>query len=305
MLLPILLTGAYLITESKHVEMYGLASDSSTLFGIVEGFLRSGGWSKYVLLPYICANLGFWSTSIGSYIYTVTCGTSANLIQYGNLTRQSRMKKQSSKISFKVQLAEAIKITFVMFGLNTLIGKYFFQYLVASPDTMWPDAKTFFMQFTAMMVFYDFFLYWQHRSAHAFDTGYGWHSHQRHHEAQTPIAMNAAIIGFWDEVEAAGCVYLSAFVVQPHPVSYAFAVAGILSESASTHSGICDSAWCDFIELRFLPGRADVRMHDFHHMYSNNKGGRNFGQSLWIWDYAFGTLATIHPNGKNKVVHND
>ena len=97
-------------------------------------------------------------------------------------------------------------------------------------------------------------------------------------------------------------MYLSAFVVQPHPVSYAFAVAGILSELASVHSGICDSAWFDFITLRFLPGRADVRMHDSQHMYSNHKGGRNFGHFFWVWDYAFGTLA-IHSIGKKKVAH--
>ena len=151
MLLPILLTGAFLITESERVEMNGLAS-GSTLVGIVEGFLRSE-WSTYVLLPYICANLGFWSASIVSYIYTVSsCGTSANLIQYGNLKRESRIKKQSAKISLKVQFTEAIKTTFVMFGLNVLVGKYFFQYFVASHDTMWPDAKTFLMQFTAMFV---------------------------------------------------------------------------------------------------------------------------------------------------------
>ena len=300
MLLPILLTGAYLITESKHVEMYGLASDS-TLFGIVEGLLRSE-WSAHVLLPYVCANLGFWSTSIGSHIYTVSCGTSANLIQYGNLKRESRMKKQSAKISLKVQFTEAIKTTFVMFGLNVLVGKYFFQYFVASHDTMWPDAKTFLMQFTAMFVSFDFFEYWQHRSAHTFDIGYCWHSHQRHHDVQTPIALTASIIGFWDEVEAAACIYLSAFIVQPHPVSYVFAIAGILSELASVHSGI-DSNWFDFITLRFLPGRADIHVHDAHHMYSNSRGGKNFGHFFWVWDYAFGTLA-IHSNGKDKVLRN-
>jgi sterol desaturase/sphingolipid hydroxylase (fatty acid hydroxylase superfamily) len=298
MLLPILLTGAFLITESKHVEMNGLAS-SSALFGIVEGFLRSGEWSAYVLLPYICANLGFWSTSIGSYIYTVSCGTPANLIQYGNLlTRQSRMKKQSSKISLKVQLSEAIIVTFGLLGLNALIGKYFFQYPVVSPDNMWPDAKTFLMQFTAIFVSFDFFAYWQHRYAHVFDIG--WHSHKKHHEVQTPIAMNAFITGFWDELQVAACVYLSAFIVQPHPLSYAFAVAGIFSEVASVHSGI-DSAWFNFITLRFLPGRADIRLHDSHHMYSNNKGGRNFGHLFWVWDHAFGTLA-IYSNDY-KVVH--
>ena len=187
-----------------------------------------------------------------------------------------------------------------MFGLNVVfIGKYFFQYLIASPDTMWPDAKTFFMQFTAMFVSFDFFLYWQHRSSHAFDIA--WHSHKKHHEVQTPIAMTASIIGFWDELEVSACIYLSAFVVQPHPVSYAFALAGILSEFVNVHSGICDSAWLDFITLRFLPGRADARLHDSHHMYSHNKGGRNFGHFFWVWDYAFGTLA-IHSNGKKKVV---
>ena len=211
------------------------------------------------------------------------------------------MKTQFSKVSLKVHLTEAIKTLIgLFFGSNVLIGKYFFQYLVASPDNMWPDAKTFLMQFTAMFVSFDFFLYWQHRYAHAFDIG--WYSHKKHHEVQTPIALTTSFAGIWDEVTIGVGLYLSALIIQPHPVSYSFAVAGILSELASVHSGI-DSNWFDFITLRFLPGRADVRLHDSHHMYSNSRVGRNFGHFFWVWDYAFGTLA-IHSNVKNKVVHN-
>ena len=115
-----------------------------------------------------------------------------------------------------------------------------------------------------------------------------WQHYALSSEVKFPFALSSSHFDPIDEIFVAIYAYLSTLLVQP---SYTFAIAGILSEVAAVHTGL-NSGLLDFITLRFLSGRADICLHDHHHMCSDNHmRGRNFGHFLWIWDYAFGSLA--------------
>jgi len=290
MLLPILVAGALLIQDSANS---GVVAENFASF-----FLQNDHFS-YGVLPFVFANIGFWVTVFVSNVYTLYCGTT-NQIEYGTKSRSSSLKESLSVISMKTQLWGAIKTVLIFFGLNTMVvGKYFFQHFVTHPEMVFPDMQSFLNQITGMIVLFDFFLYWQHRGGHTLEIM--WNSHKTHHLVKTPVAVSAPLTGTFDELTSASLIYLSALFVQPHPVSYAFAIACILSELTALHTGL-DSAWFDFITLRFLPGRLDIRMHDHHHKYSGKMGGYNYGHFFWIWDYAFGTLHQSTMLSKKQVM---
>ena len=229
--------------------------------------------------------MGFWFTAIVCDVYSTTSSSTSSHIVYHNKSRSFRRKE--GNVTFASELRNAFLTTVIGQGLNVTIGKTFFQSIVATPVTMLPDFGTFLLQFALMVIVFDFSLYFQHRAGH---TNIGWRFHQTHHTQSTPIGLSAATVNFVDQIEVAACVYLSAFIVQPHPVAYAFSIAGILSDLVVVHTGL-DCQWLKILLLRFLLGCVEVHMHDHHHMYSNGKGGKNYGAFFWIWDYMFGTLA--------------
>jgi sterol desaturase/sphingolipid hydroxylase (fatty acid hydroxylase superfamily) len=85
---------------------------------------------------------------------------------------------------------------------------------------------------------------------------------------------------------------LSTAIVRPHPLTaYAYTI-WRLAENVVNHSGL-ESTLLNVLFLKFLPGRASVSHHDYHHKFSNYSGNaKNYAEFFWIWDYLFGTLST-------------
>ena len=278
----IILIFAYLLLWNESTSILAANENLSAAF---EELILANGWAAWSIFPYVAANIGFWFTAIVCDVYSTTFSSTSSHVVYCNKSRSSR--KKEGNVTIASELGNAFLTTVIGQGLNVTIGKSFFQSLGTAPVTMLPDFRTFLVQFALMVTLFDFALYCQHRASH---TDIMWRFHQTHHANSTPIGLSAATLSVVEEIESAACVYLSALIVQPHPVTYACSIAGILSDLVIVHTGL-DCQWLKILSLRFLPGRAEVHMHDHHHMYSDGKGGKNFGSSFWIWDYMFGTLA--------------
>ena len=283
----LLLVSAHSLLWNTKTSVFSTTDNNATT--AIESLVLENGWFAWSVLPYIFANIGFWFTAIACDVYStkIIGATSNEEIEYGNkLDRASR--REMAGITIGRHLPKALFTTIVMQVPNAAVGKHFFQFLGSPPETMLPNFQIFLIHFACMQALFDFFLYCQHRASHV--RKYLWHYHREHHEVLTTIGISATHVDIRDQALTALCVYLAAFIVQPHPVTYAISVAGILSELVIVHSGL-DSPVLNFIGLRFLPGRASTRFHDYHHMYSNHMGGTNFGHLFWIWDYTFGTQA--------------
>jgi sterol desaturase/sphingolipid hydroxylase (fatty acid hydroxylase superfamily) len=82
-------------------------------------------------------------------------------------------------------------------------------------------------------------------------------------------------------------------VVRPNPGVLYIYIAARLAENALNHSGV-DSFLLDLLTLKTLPFRAPAAFHDAHHKYCNHAyKASNYGESFWLWDWAFGTLCPL------------
>lgn len=80
--------------------------------------------------------------------------------------------------------------------------------------------------------------------------------------------------------------------MRPHPLIFNIYVALRIGENVLNHSGL-DDGLVNLLTLKFLPGRASIAHHDYHHQWSNyGNNAKNFGENFWLWDWAFGTLST-------------
>ena len=93
---------------------------------------------------------------------------------------------------------------------------------------------------------------------------------------------------------------LAAAVARPCPAAlYAFFFARV-AENTLNHSGL-DSPLLDALCLKALPFRVSAAFHDSHHRFSNHaKNARNYAESFWVFDWAFGTLSPLagFPQGR-------
>ena len=91
-------------------------------------------------------------------------------------------------------------------------------------------------------------------------------------------------------------ILLASVVVFPHPITlYAYIVARI-AENTINHSGV-DNWFVDAVFMKFLPFRAKVAHHDYHHKFSNHaSNAKNFGENWTLWDDLFGTVSHLRPS---------
>ena len=75
---------------------------------------------------------------------------------------------------------------------------------------------------------------------------------------------------------------LASAAVRPHPVTFNIYVALRIAENVLNHSGL-DDRLVDLVTLKFLPGRARIAHHDYHHLNSNyGANAKNFGENFWL-----------------------
>eukprot|EP00878_Enallax_costatus_P043042 GHUV01050652.1.p2 GENE.GHUV01050652.1~~GHUV01050652.1.p2 ORF type:complete len:104 (+),score=4.89 GHUV01050652.1:360-671(+) len=73
------------------------------------------------------------------------------------------------------------------------------------------------------------------------------------------------------------------------------------AENGLNHSGL-DSWLLDLVTLKSLTFRAPASFHDAHHKFSNHAhNAKNYGESLWLWDWMFGTTSLLTGKAAWKV----
>jgi len=160
-----------------------------------------------------------------------------------------------------------------------------------------PTLDEFVIQFLIMEVAHDFLLYWGHRIQH--DIPFLWkHFHSLHHDVETVSAISTGQIHTVDAFLQGEIPILGAAIfAQAHPVSFFVSTIAQVSQNVLNHSGL-DSPILDFLAMRWLPGRAPPKFHDYHHQFVNYSGNaKNFGENFRIWDIAFGTASKGALNG--------
>lgn len=220
----------------------------------------------------------------------------AAAIEYAKDKGQSRdevVKAMHTKVTFRQQLHGAIC---TMLGPNVFLNGLLSAVLMPlriklSASDPLPSIKEFSITFAIMYVIGDLGLYWGHRIQHEID--FLWkRCHSVHHSVDAPTPMTTLYIDSTDATLQAGLpIILAAFAVQPHPVTFYAYVAARTAENVLNHCGT-DYWLINWLTLKILPFRAGIDHHDYHHKFSGHAGiVKNLGESFWIWDWMFGTLA--------------
>jgi sterol desaturase/sphingolipid hydroxylase (fatty acid hydroxylase superfamily) len=145
-----------------------------------------------------------------------------------------------------------------------------------------PSYFTFLWQLILSVIIEDFFFYFSHRALH---TPYLYvRIHKKHHEFYNTISF-ASVYAHWLEFIIGNAMPMlgSLILLQKHLhiityTGYAyFRIAG----TYAGHSGY-EFPWHPF---KFFAFNAETGFHNYHHL----KNIGNYGSSLWIWDYYFGT----------------
>jgi sterol desaturase/sphingolipid hydroxylase (fatty acid hydroxylase superfamily) len=245
--------------------------------------------------PVLCYIVGYSVTAI-----TLECAIRTNWAKDKMIThikgvdRDTAIQKTQAKIPFTKQLKCVLMQLFGPTAIfNGVLGYFAFQKLkINKVYPLTPTWQEGLIQFVALQLIGDFLLYWGHRIQH--DIPYLWKNfHSLHHTLDTPTPIGTIYIDSVDAtLQGALPLLLSTAIVRPHPLTaYAYTI-WRLAENVVNHSGL-ESTLLNVLFLKFLPGRASVSHHDYHHKFSNYSGNaKNYAEFFWIWDYLFGTLST-------------
>ena len=91
-------------------------------------------------------------------------------------------------------------------------------------------------------------------------------------------------------------ILLASVTVYPHPVTLYLYLVARIAENTINHSGV-DHWLVDALFMKFLPFRAPIAHHDYHHKFSNlASNAKNFGENWTLWDNLFGTMSHLRPS---------
>ncbi|KAI8469562.1 MAG: fatty acid hydroxylase superfamily-domain-containing protein [Monoraphidium minutum] len=213
----------------------------------------------------------------------------------GSKPRRAALAESHARVPYRTQLLGCARHLLLGWpplangaGLTLLMGWACPQVSSWMPAT-WGAAV---LQFLALVVLGDFGLYWGHRVQH--EVEFLWRFHALHHSIATPSPFSTLYIHKTDAALQGSIPFaIAALIVKPAPaVLYAFLAARI-AENALNHSGL-DSRLLDLLTLKALPLRAAASFHDAHHKFCNHpRGARNYAESFWVFDWAFGTLSPL------------
>lgn len=257
-----------------------------------------GQWLKnpgltWAVGPLVCYILGYSISAITLEAVIRTSWAKDKMITHiKGVDRDTAIANTQSKIPLSTQLKCVLMQLFGPTAIfNGCLGYYAFTKLkkdITYP--LYPSLGSGLLQVFALQLVGDFFLYWGHRIQH--DIPYLWKNyHSYHHTLDTPTPIGTIYIDSVDAtLQGALPLMLSTAIVQPHPLCAYIYTFLRLSENVLNHSGL-ESWFLNLIYLKFLPGRASVSHHDYHHKFSNYAGNaKNYAEFFWIWDYVFGTL---------------
>lgn len=248
-------------------------------------------WALGPVTVYI---LAYSSSAIAmEYLITTSWAEDKLIAQTKGISRREAIKKTREKVPVKQQLKNILS---QLVG-PTAIFNAGLAYKMATtfiPQVKYPllpsSLPTAALQFVAMELVGDFFLYWGHRIQH--DIPFFWENfHSLHHTLDTPTPIGTIYIHPVDAtLQGALPLLFALLAIRPHPLIAYLYIFSRISENVFHHSGL-DSGLLNLLYLKFLPGRACVAHHDAHHKFSNYaRNAKNYGENFWIWDYIFGTL---------------
>ncbi len=160
----------------------------------------------------------------------------------------------------------------VLFGLSWLGGP---------SRGLWPDAWPLACQVLLGLVALEFALYWAHRLAHQWPSL--WHFHAVHHSVTRLWAINNGRFHFVDAVKSVlpGIALLILLGAPANVLTWLSALGAYIG--ILTHCNVA---------MRFGPLSVvfnTPELHRWHHSKDLREGNKNYGESLMIWDWVFGT----------------
>eukprot|EP00940_MAST-03C_sp_MAST-3C-sp2_P000120 g120.t1 len=237
-------------------------------------------------------SIGFCLVSGAFTAATYYAGASRLESAYDNLQRDApeRWKIQRERVLDPKRHAEAVRWSLINSFLAGVVGTGIFMIHLARTRSGGDPLLTtyftlddaegawsrFFAEIAFVYVWIDLWAYWAHRFLHMkciYKYVHKWHHRYQPPTAFTAFAMHPLEFIFFQMGGISCC-----FLFRIHIVAFMANALLVAYHGQVDHSGI------DF--EGDLPWQPSVHFHDDHHKYFHV----NFGQSLIVWDWLFGTL---------------
>ena len=160
-----------------------------------------------------------------------------------------------------------------MMGLSTL--------LAGGRAGVWPHGWPLPLQVALGLAVLEFALYWAHRLAHEWRPA--WYFHAVHHSVERLWVVNNGRFHFIDAIKSVlpGIALLALLGAPIDVLTWLSALGAYIG--MMTHCNVA---------MRFGPLSAvfnTPELHRWHHSQVLREGNKNYGESLMLWDWVFGT----------------
>ena len=146
---------------------------------------------------------------------------------------------------------------------------------------LWPTQWPLALQIVLGLVLVEFPLYWAHRLAHEWK--WLWYFHAVHHSVTRLSPINNGRFHFVDGVKSVlpGIVLLTALGAPPDVLTWLTALGAYIG--TLTHCNV--EMRLGVLSLLFCT----PELHRWHHSKDLREGNTNYGESVMLWDWVFGT----------------
>lgn len=167
-----------------------------------------------------------------------------------------------------------------MLAFSGMVGLAMGATLFSGPG-VWPHGWPLWVQVVLGLAVLEFALYWAHRIAHEWRPL--WHFHAVHHSVGKLWVVNNGRFHFVDAIKSVlpGILLLTVLGAPLDVLTWLSALGAYIG--MMTHSNA---------EMRFGPLSwvfNTPELHRWHHSRDIREGNRNYGESLMLWDWVFGT----------------
>ncbi len=145
-----------------------------------------------------------------------------------------------------------------------------------------PNYKTIIIQSLSLLVIDDFIYYWSHRLLH-YNKVLLCTVHSVHHKVLKPIPISTYFIHSFELLMVSTGMAISTAIINPYIISYCIFVVLRITQDVKNHCG-WDFGYLDL--FNWIPFHNTTKMHDNHHY---KKRPVNMSNSLYLWDWLFGT----------------
>jgi sterol desaturase/sphingolipid hydroxylase (fatty acid hydroxylase superfamily) len=169
-----------------------------------------------------------------------------------------------------------------MLAFSGMVGLSMGMTMLGGPSFgIWPHHWPLALQVVLGLIVLEFALYWAHRIAHEYMPI--WYFHAVHHSVEKLTVINSGRFHFIDAVKSV-LPGIALLVVLGAPM-------GVLTWLSALGAYIGILTHCN-IAMRF--GVLSLvfntpELHRWHHSKDLREGNKNYGESLMVWDWVFGT----------------